>query len=325
MTIEPPNNSRGLKQLTVAWQDSAWFPTVGRLRPTPRRPVCWPVQILTDITRSLGRAPITHQIMKTPTAYTRRSFPASRAAASERRRAFTLIELLVVIAIIAILAAMLFPALSLIKQKALKTRAKMEMSDIVTAITQYEAHYSRLPMLPGVPTGAKDVTFGLGSNTNSLTTGNGHTVIASNAAIIAILMDKESYGNGLDTPNKGHVLNPQHHGVLNAKITGDVKSPGVGPDGEYRDPWVVPYVISLDYSLNEHCRDVVYSKKEVSQQTPGKQTGYNGLFNPIAPGDSDDFEHTGQFMIWSHGPDKKSANDVPANQGVNKDNVLSWQ
>ena len=249
--------------------------------------------------------------MKTSRSYSRRSF-----------RAFTLIELLVVIAIIAILAAMLFPALSLVKQKALKARAKQEMSNIVTAITQFEAQYSRLPLLPGVLTGAQDVTFGLGPATNFLAN---HTTIPTNGAIIAILMDKETYGNGLNTPNKGHVLNPQRHALLNPKLTDDIKLPSVGPDGEYRDPWGVPYVISLDYSLNDHCRDVVYSHQAVSQQTVGNQAGINGLFNPIAPGDHDDFEHTGQFMIWSLGPDKKYADNVRANQGVNKDNVLSWQ
>jgi len=228
-----------------------------------------------------------------------------------------------VIAIIAILAAMLFPALSKVKEKAMKAKAKMEMSDIVTALTQYEAHYSRLPMLPGIPTGANDVTFGLDPTANSLAN---HITIATNAAIIAILMDKENYGNGMVTPNKGHVLNPQRHALLNAKITSDVNSPGVGPDGEYRDPWGVPYVISLDYSLDGDCGDVVYSRTSVSRQNG--QTGFNGLFNPKNPpgdGSTDDFEHTGQFMIWSLGPDKKADPLTRADQGVNKDNVLSWQ
>ncbi len=305
MTTASPNQSNGLKPIAVAWQDSAWVPVVTQVRPSHRRtaPLVGFNHHASSRVSRMGHFP--HRIMKTSLSHSRRSF-----------RAFTLIELLVVIAIIAILAAMLFPALSKVKEKVLKGRAKTEMSNIVLAITQFEAKYSRLPMLPGVPTGKIDVTFGLGL-TNSLAN---HTNISANAAIIAILMDKETYGNGLNTPNKGHVLNPQRHALLNAKPASDNNSPGVGPDGEYRDPWGVPYVISLDYSLNEHCRDAVYSKTSVSQQNG--QTGFNGLFNPT--GTIDEFEHTGQFMIWSLGPDKKSDNGVKANQGVNKDNILSW-
>jgi prepilin-type N-terminal cleavage/methylation domain-containing protein len=240
--------------------------------------------------------------------------------ARRSRRAFTLIELLVVIAIIAILAAMLLPALSKSKEKAKIAQAKTEMSQLVTAIKSYESAYSRFPAPPGTQAGGNDVSFG---TTN--VAGNLATVISipTNAAVIAILMDLETYGNGNDTPNKGHVLNPQRTAFLNAKKVSDNTSPGVGLDGEYRDPWGNPYIISLDLSYNEHTRDALYSRRGVSQDAA--QTGLKGLFNPTTGGATDEFEHNGQFMIWSLGPDKKADTGTKANEGVNKDNVLSWQ
>jgi len=59
-----------------------------------------------------------------------------------------LIELLVVIAIIAILAAMLLPALASAKKKAQIKKAQLEINQIVTAIHDYESAYSRLPVSP---------------------------------------------------------------------------------------------------------------------------------------------------------------------------------
>ena len=239
-----------------------------------------------------------------------------------RSRAFTLIELLVVIAIIAILAAMLFPAIGIAKKKASEASARADMQNIALAIGRYEADYNGRFPSPGIGAGTNDVTFGYtgGGGINKV------TAIATNSAVIAVLMDLE-YDRTNSPPNNrtvnyNHVLNPRRIANLNAKFSPNVESPGVDPWLEYRDPWGSPYVISMDTSLDEICHDQVYSRNAVSQEGTGSRGSF-GLSNPS--GVANQFVYNGKFMIWSLGADRRANPAQKAKDGDNRDNLLSWQ
>jgi hypothetical protein len=207
------------------------------------------------------------------------------------------------------------------------------MGQIVTAIESYESTYSQMPCskaaaasaAAAIP-GGDDFTYGGVFGPNVVEASGPYKT--NNAELMAILMDLEAYGDGRPTINRDHVKNTQKVALLNAKMVDDVKLPGVGPDGVYRDPWGNPYIISIDLNSNEKCMDQFYRKKVVSQDPsqPAGQAGFNGLFNAKDPaGASDDFEHNGKVMVWSAGPDKLIDPATKAKLGANKDNVLSWK
>ncbi|MEO7317593.1 MAG: type II secretion system protein [Chthoniobacteraceae bacterium] len=152
-------------------------------------------------------------------------------------RAFTLIEILVVISIIAILMAMLFPALEKVREQARRAQARNDLGQILLAVKNYHGEYGKYPSVAAIaPDG--DVLVGDADAKATI----------DNSALMDTL---RAIGRGL---NERHVLNPKRIIFLDGRTAGNAAEPRAGfsdkaeskKRGSFYDPWGRQYGVVMD-------------------------------------------------------------------------------
>lgn len=224
---------------------------------------------------------------------------------SRTEAAFTLIELLTVIAIIAILMALLFPAITAAKDAARRAQAGTDCQSIVTGIKSYFTEYGTYPSLddptnpsPTPPSGdasVGDVAAGIDAT-------HPNRLVFYTLRNIAI------------SPNTNNGLNPRQIVYIEAKAVPDPLKPKGGFDdaanasqsntGNWFDPWGEQYCIVMDTDSD----GVI----DVSKQ-------YTDFSTPNAPRVG-----VGAFSIGKDGKPGTNGNNTFRNGADKSDDIVSW-
>lgn len=224
-----------------------------------------------------------------------------------RPAGFTLIELLTVIAIIAILMALLFPALTGAKEQGRRAQAGQDIQATVTAVKSYFTEYGKFP----------DVATPGGT---SPTAGTADTLVGDEAAKIPGSPNKMLFSTlrslSADA-NAGFVQNPRKVSFFEGRRASSKSSPKAGfaddPETEaallgcFFDPWGSQYSVAMDTNFSNTI--------EIESQ-------YTAFKSPAEPRVT-----VGAFSL---GKDKKIGNNgngllTDPTDGTKADDIVSWQ
>jgi prepilin-type N-terminal cleavage/methylation domain-containing protein len=139
---------------------------------------------------------------------------------SKHTRAFTFIELLVTMTLIAILAGIAYPVIIGILERARKTQAKNDLTQIVTAVNGYYTEYGKYPLVTA------DTTYG--------------PVATPNFDLFFTLRAVDGGAN------IGHVANPRRIVFIQPPDSKAGNKAGLDSNGVWFDPWGSPYNIMID-------------------------------------------------------------------------------
>ena len=198
------------------------------------------------------------------------------AVSIRKRRAFTLIELFVVIAIIAVLVALLMPAIQGAVTQAKKARANADVKSLVLAWKNYYNEYGRWPVAQnrlffGVPGALQDASE------------SGSTGLVTIVNVMTNIMypDASMWGGGWN--RNLHPICTNYNPKRVSFLTYHAGS--VNQQGDMVDPWGNPYKFLFDADQNGR----------VNRRPFGTLVGATSVYDSV--------------ISWSMGPDGRESDD----------------
>lgn len=214
------------------------------------------------------------------------------------RRAFTLIELLTVIAVIAILMGLLFPAIAIVREQMRRAQATNDITNIVTAVKQFQTEYSKYPAVLEAATSAEEDTL-VGDAVAKAT--------VDNSALFDIL---RAIDRG---PNQGHRGNPKRVPFFEGRVASSAEKPiagfadkaGTAKPGSFFDPWGTQYGVVMDTNYDNQIT--------VSEQ----YSDFSGAQSPRVG--------AGAFAMGKDGKLGTKSDGIFRKGSTNSDDVVSWR